>query len=124
VHASTFGGTPLVCAAALEVLNIFEEEKILQKCTAVGAYFKDALKGLKERHFSVVDVRGMGLLLGMELDKEGDHLVAACRERGFLINCVQGNVLRFAPPLIIDTGAVDALIRCMDDVLDESEKAQ
>lgn len=123
-HASTFGGTPLVCAAALEVLNIFEEEKILEKCTAVGAYFKDALTGLKERHFSVTDVRGMGLLLGMELDKEGDPLVAACRERGFLINCVQGNVLRFAPPLIIDTAAVDALIRCLDDVLGESEKAQ
>jgi acetylornithine aminotransferase len=116
-HASTFGGTPLVCAAALEVLNIFEEEQILDKCATTGAFFRDALLGVKARHASVVDVRGMGLLLGMELTENGDALVAACRERGFLINCVQENVLRFAPPLVIDTQAVNALIRCLDELL-------
>ncbi len=116
-HASTFGGTPLVCAAALAVLNVFEKEKIPQRCAATGAYFKKALLGLQKRHASVVEVRGMGLLLGMEIQGEGDPVVTACREKGFLINCVQGNVLRFAPPLIIDTEAIDALIRCLDTLL-------
>ncbi len=116
-HASTFGGTPLICAAALEVLKIFEEDKILEKCTATGAYFRKALMELKSRHISVIDVRGMGLLLGVEIAGEGDAIVAACRERGFLINCVQEKVLRFAPPLIIDTEAIDALIRCLDELL-------
>lgn len=116
-HASTFGGTPLVCAAALEVLHIFESEKILDRCTAAGAYFHEALLGLKARHPSVREVRGMGLLWGMELAGPGDRIVAGCRERGFLINCVQETVLRFAPPLIIDIPAIDALVQCLEDLL-------
>ena len=116
-HASTFGGTPLICAAALEVMKIFEEDKILEKCTATGAYFRKALMELKSRHTSVIDVRGIGLLLGVEIAGEGDAIVAGCRERGFLINCIQEKVLRFAPPLIIDTEAIDALIRCLDELL-------
>ncbi len=116
-HASTFGGTPLICAGALAVLEVLEEEAILEKCTATGAYFRKALLDLKARRGSVRDVRGMGLLLGMEIDGDGEALVAGCREKGFLINCIQERVLRFAPPLIIEKEAVDALVQCLDALL-------
>lgn len=121
-HASTFGGTPIVASAAREVLRIFEEEHILEHCAEVGAYFKQCLTGLKDRHECVVDVRGLGLLLGMELDIDGASVVDACREKGFLINCVQGNTLRFAPPLIITRDDIDALISCLDGIFEQAVK--
>ena len=121
-HASTFGGTPLVSAAALETLRVLTEEKIIDHCARVGGYFKEKLTGLKARHGRVTDVRGKGLLLGMELATAGQPIVAACQERGFLINCIQDKVLRFAPPLIITTEEIDALITCLDEILGSCEK--
>jgi acetylornithine/succinyldiaminopimelate/putrescine aminotransferase len=118
-HASTFGGTPIVSAAALETLRVLTEEKIIEQCARVGAYFKEKLTGLKTRHAVVTDVRGRGLLLGMELATAGQPIVAACQAKGFLINCIQDNILRFAPPLIITTEEIDALIKCLDGVLTE-----
>jgi len=116
-HASTFGGTPLAAAAALETVRTLEEEKLVARCSDVGAYFKSMLRTLKQRHKLVTDVRGMGLLLGMELSVEGAPVVEACMKKGFLINCIQERVLRFAPPLIISREEIDALIRCLDEVL-------
>ena len=116
-HASTFGGTPLVTAASLETLRILTEEKIVEHCRTVGAYFKKRLERLKETHETVEAVRGMGLLLGMQLNREGRGIVSACQEKGFLINCIQDNILRFAPPLIITREEIDALIECLDSVL-------
>ncbi len=115
-HASTFGGTPLVTAAALEVAKIFTEEKIVEHCLEIGGYFKNRLLELKGRYDCVVDVRGMGLHLGMELNLEGEPVVYKCLEKGFLINCVQGNVLRFVPPLIVQKDDIDALVDCLDEV--------
>ncbi|MFZ0484666.1 MAG: aminotransferase class III-fold pyridoxal phosphate-dependent enzyme, partial [Desulfobacterales bacterium] len=66
---------------------------------------------------SIVDVRGMGLLLGMKLKIEGDAIVNACMEKGFLINCIQGNILRFIPPLIIEKEEIDAIIEFLDEIL-------
>lgn len=116
-HASTFGGTPLVAAAALETLKIFEEEKIVERARETGVYFKDALDRLKLRHRCIVEVRGKGLLLGIQLDGPADEWVRVCLENGFLVNCVQGHTLRFVPPLIIRKEEIDALIQCLDDVL-------
>lgn len=116
-HASTFGGTPIVAAAALEALRILSEGAFLADCAATGRYFKDRLTDLKESHAAVLDVRGEGLLLGMELGTPGAPVVKACMERGFLINCVQEKTLRFVPPLIVTRAQVDALIRCLDEVL-------
>ncbi|OGP56795.1 MAG: acetylornithine aminotransferase [Deltaproteobacteria bacterium RBG_13_49_15] len=116
-HASTFGGTPIVCAASLEVLKIMDEEKVPEHCAEIGAYFKKQLEELKDKYEFIEDVRGMGLLLGMKVKEEGDAIVGACRDRGFLINCIQGNVLRFVPPLIIEKEEIDSLISCLDDVL-------
>ena len=116
-HASTFGGTPLVSAVALEVLKILEEEKIIEHAAKIGSYFKAQLDGLKNRHGIVLDVRGEGLLLGMKLSEDGTQVVQKCMENGFLINCIQEKILRFAPPLIIDKTEIDALISCLDKIL-------
>jgi len=116
-HASTFGGTPIVTAASVQVVKVLLEENIIDHCAKMGAYFKERLSGLKAKHESIVDVRGMGLLLGMNLEMEGDTIVKSCMEKGFLINCIQGNILRFIPPLIIEKEEIDALIACLDEVL-------
>jgi acetylornithine/N-succinyldiaminopimelate aminotransferase len=116
-HASTFGGTPVVTAASLEVVRLLSEEKIVDHCKNIGAYFKDRLSWLKDRHEVIEDVRGRGLLLGMKLRMEGDQIVASCMEKGFLINCIQGNILRFIPPLIIEKHEIDALVACLDEVI-------
>jgi acetylornithine aminotransferase len=116
-HASTFGGTPLVTAASLCVLETMERQTIVDHCAAVGRYFKEQLLALKSRHDCVVDVRGVGLLLGMELNRDGLPLVEACLEKGFVINCVQGSTLRFVPPLIVQQAEIDRLIQCLDAIL-------
>lgn len=116
-HASTFGGTPLVTAAALEVVKTIEREKLVDGCREKGAYFASELEKLKSKHPVVKDVRGRGLLLGMKLAVPGPPVIKACQERGFIINCVQGDILRFIPPLVISKDEIDALIECLDSVL-------
>ncbi len=118
-HASTFGGTPLVTCAALEVLKTLQEDGLIQHCREVGDYFKQKLFGLKQRRPLIEEVRGLGLLLGLKLNKEGEPVVKTCQDRGFLINCIQGNILRFAPPLIISRTEIDALVNCLDEVFGE-----
>ena len=116
-HASTFGGTPLVTAAAFETLTMIAKEGIIDRARETGDYFKDALKQLKIRHHCILEVRGKGLLLGIQLDGPADELVPVLMEKGFLVNCVQGDTLRFVPPLIIEKNEIDALIRCLDELL-------
>jgi acetylornithine/N-succinyldiaminopimelate aminotransferase len=117
-HASTFGGTPIVTAASLEVVKILMEENVVHHCAKMGDYFKERLSWLKSRRHSIADIRGMGLLLGMKLKIEGEPVVKSCMEKGFLINCIQGNILRFVPPLIIEEKDIDALVACLDEVVD------
>ncbi len=117
-HASTFGGTPIVTAASLVVLKFIQSEGILEHCQTVGRYFMDKLLWLKERHSVISQVRGMGLMLGIQLDTaDGDAIVKSCMEKGFLINCIQGHILRFIPPLIIAKSDIDALVACLDELL-------
>jgi acetylornithine aminotransferase len=115
-HASTFGGTPIITAASIQVVKVLLEEKLFHHCAKIGAYFKERLQDFKAKHESIVDVRGMGLLLGMKLKVEGDTIVNSCMEKGFLINCIQGNILRFIPPLIIEKEEIDALVVCLDEI--------
>ena len=115
-HASTFGGTPLVTAAALEVVRIIEEEDIISKSREIGDYFKEQLEKIKARHDEIVDIRGMGLLLGLKLKMEVAPVVQACLANGFLVNGVQEKILRFAPPLIITRAEIDALMNCLDEI--------
>lgn len=118
-HASTFGGTPLVATAALAVLKALVKEGVLGNCERVGQYFKDRLLDLKSKYAFVQEVRGKGLLLGLNLTCEGVSIVKACMERGFLINCTQEHILRFIPPLIVQEGQIDSLIACLDAVFQD-----
>jgi len=115
-HASTFGGTPVVTAASLEVVKILTEENIIDYGRKIGEYFKQRLFWLKDRHESIVDVRGIGLLLAMKIKIDGNKIVKACMDKGFLINCIQGNILRFIPPLIIGKEEIDSLLACLDEL--------
>ncbi len=116
-HASTFGGTPVITAASLEVVRTLVRERVIDHCLQIGAYFKERLLWLKHRHDSITDVRGIGLLLGIKLKTDGGPVVKKCMEKGFLINCIQGNILRFIPPLIIKKDEIDPLIICLDEIL-------
>jgi len=117
-HGSTFGGNPLACAAANAVLGTIENEHLLENCQEVGAYLKSKLDECKVKYPSlIVEVRGLGLILGMQLTKPGRDIVNECLAQGAIINCTAGNVLRFVPPLIITKQHVDELMIILDKVL-------
>ena len=120
-HASTFGGTPIVTAAALEVCKTLVEEQIIESGKVAGSYFKDKLLALKDRHAIIEDVRGLGLLLGMKLKIDGAPIIKQCMQNGFLINCIQDRILRFIPPLVISEKEIDPLIECLDGIFTEAE---
>lgn len=116
-HASTFGGNPLACAAAYALVEaILEDGFILENSRRMGDYLKMGLERLKKEYSFITEVRGIGLLLGMELTTACARVVDACLEKGFLINCTEGNVLRFMPPLIITEKEIDGLIETLDDI--------
>ncbi len=117
-HATTFGGSPLVTAVALKVLQILDEEGIVDRSAEMGDYLTARLAGLKEKHSAIEAVRGKGLMVGVQLAGPGADVVTACMERGYLINCIQDKVLRLAPPLVISREEIDGLIRCLDEVLE------
>jgi acetylornithine/N-succinyldiaminopimelate aminotransferase len=123
-HASTFGGTPIVTAAALEVCKILVEEQVIENGKAAGSYFKEKLLELKDRHAIIEDVRGLGLLLGMKLKINGAPLVKQCMQNGFLINCIQDRILRFIPPLIISEEEIDRLVECLDGIFAEAASSE
>lgn len=120
-HATTFGATPLVTAAATEVLRVLTGEGVLDNCREVGAFFKEQLIALKKRHSLITDVRGRGLIWGVELRTDGEAIVKECLAKGFLINCIQGTVLRFVPPLIITREQVTSLVECLDEIMQTIE---
>jgi acetylornithine aminotransferase len=118
-HATTFGGTPLVTAVSKAVLESLLEDGWLDHCTEIGNYFKKRLKDLGRKYSLIKEVRGMGLILAVELDRPGDQIVTACMKEGFLINCPQENVLRFVPPLIIGKQEIDQLVDALDRIFDQ-----
>jgi predicted acetylornithine/succinylornithine family transaminase len=116
-HGSTFGGNPLACAAALASLEaLLEDNIIIPAVEHLGKHFRERLAGLRQKYAFIKDVRGMGLLIGMEVDFEGKDVVSACLKEGFLINCTMDTVLRFMPPLIITEEEIDRLIDTLDRV--------
>jgi acetylornithine/N-succinyldiaminopimelate aminotransferase len=118
-HASTFGGNPLACAAGLAVISAIKEEGLLENAKTTGQYLLNRLRELGEKHSFIVDVRGRGLMAGMQLDPAvpGQGIVATMLEMGYLINCAGHNTLRFAPPLIASPADVDGLIDALSKVL-------
>ena len=117
-HGTTFGGNPLACAAANVVLDTVQKEGILGHVDKVGAYFREKLEGFRKKYPALIkEVRGMGLILGMELSIEGRGIVNECLEHGAIINCTAGNVLRFVPPLIVKEAHIDELCAILEPIL-------
>jgi predicted acetylornithine/succinylornithine family transaminase len=118
-HASTFGGNPIAMAAATATLKTIVDDGWLDNCRKMGGYFMEKLNGLKAKHDVIIDVRGKGLIIGVELSIGGQEIVNRCMEKGLLINCTSGNILRFVPPLIITKGDIDKGIEVIDEALKE-----
>ena len=120
-HASTFGGTPLATAVSKAVVKSLLEDGWIENCRVMGDYFKERLEDLGRKYSFIKEVRGLGLILGMEMSRPGAPVVDACLKAGFLINCIQDNVLRFLPPLIVGRGEIDLMVETLDRVLGELE---
>jgi acetylornithine/N-succinyldiaminopimelate aminotransferase len=106
-HASTFGGGPVIAAAARTALGLLSDPGFLGEVRAKGEYLEQGLLKLKAQFPVIQEVRGLGLMWGLELAQDGAPLVDACREQGLLVNCTQGNVIRFLPPLVIEPWELD-----------------
>jgi len=119
-HASTFGGNPLACAAGVASLEaILEDGWLIGAAGRVGDHMMKSLKELALRHPCIKDVRGKGLLVGVELDRPCADVVKDALERGYVINCTVGNVIRLAPPLIVAEEEVDGLVDVLDSILEK-----
>jgi predicted acetylornithine/succinylornithine family transaminase len=117
-HASTFGGNPLVTAAALAALEMLLEGGVLKNCQRMGDYLYQRLDELAARYpDSIKEVRGKGLIQALELFREGAPIVQACLASGLLINCTMERVLRFLPPLIVKREEIDEMIAVLDKSL-------
>jgi ornithine--oxo-acid transaminase len=121
-HGSTFGGNPLAAAVALEALNVIEDEGLVARSAELGAYMADRLRGLRSP--MITEVRGRGLWIGVEFDPRCVPARAICErlmERGILTKETHRTVVRFAPPLVIETGHIDFAVDALRDILDDVE---
>ncbi|MGI6091749.1 MAG: acetylornithine transaminase [Veillonellaceae bacterium] len=117
-HGSTFGGNPLACAAANAVLRVMKEENLASNAEAVGSYMVEALKKLQQKYPALItEVRGKGLMIGINLSQPGRDIVGKCLDKGVIINCTAGNVLRLVPPLNISKSHADEVVKVLDEVL-------
>ena len=115
-HGSTFGGNPVSCAAAAATLKLITP-KLLKDITDKSKYFVKKLNELKKKFSCIKEVRSLGLLVGVELDFAGKDIVEFCIAKGLLINCTQGNVLRFLPPFVITKKDIDKAIKILEDAI-------
>ncbi len=132
IFFSTFGGNPVAAAAALAVLEVIDDERLMQRATVVGALLRDELRSLMVRHAAIGDVRGLGLIIGVEIVSDRgsrrpdaalvSRLVNGMRERGVLVGStgVEGNVLKVRPPLVFGPEEVNKVVRTLDEVLTEA----
>lgn len=117
-HGGTFGGNPLACAAVYATLTTIKSEGLVDKVAEKGEYFKNELRKLQEKYpDKVTDVRGCGLMLGMEVAGEGKPIVESCLANNVIVNCTAGNVIRIVPPLIISMEEIDIVVAALDKAL-------
>ena len=123
-HASTFGGNPLACAAGLAVCRILIEGRVLEQARRMGDYLAKGLADFKDRHRAVRDVRGLGLLQGLEVEIDAKAVVADCLTRGVLVNATSERVLRFVPPLIISQAEIDRVLETLSSIFNQRTMAE
>jgi acetylornithine aminotransferase/acetylornithine/N-succinyldiaminopimelate aminotransferase len=119
MHGTTFGGGPLVCAVAIAVIDTMKQEKLLAHIKEVGGYFKQQLETLKQKHDSIVEVRGLGLMLGVELDSAelAKRAASEMMAQRIIINRTSETVLRFLPPFVLERKHIDQAVAALDGIL-------
>ena len=120
-HASTFGGNPLACAAAIATFEAIEEESLLQNATEMGDYARSRLTAMAERFGFIKEVRGKGMMIGMELSRPGGGIVERCLAKGLLINCTHDTVVRMLPALNITREILDEGLAILGKAIEEEE---
>ncbi len=121
-HGSTFGGNPLVCAAAIATVRTILEDGLLNRCEEIGEYLTGELETLGRKYPFVREVRGVGLMIGMALDIPAGDIVRKGHERGVLLNVVHDTVLRFVPPLVVTKQEIDTMIAILDGIFAEVQE--
>ena len=116
-HGSTLGGSPFTCRLGLEFLNVVEDDNLLDRVRDTGIYLKQTLKDMAAGNSRTGEVRGRGLLVGLELREPARPIAEAALERGILLNLVQGNILRFLPPFLLERSHVDQAIELLEELL-------
>jgi acetylornithine/N-succinyldiaminopimelate aminotransferase len=117
MHACTFGGNPIACRAALAFIESVEKENLLQRALVVGSRFKERFQTLQKKCPAIKEVRVMGTMAGIELDRDGTPVVQQCMERQLLVNCTQGKVIRLLPALNIPYELLDEGCGILEDVI-------
>jgi predicted acetylornithine/succinylornithine family transaminase len=115
-HAHTFGGNPLACAAALAFVTEFFDKNISRNSAEMGEYLVTRLKNLSEKYAGIKEIRGVGLMIGIVLDRPGKDINKRCMEKGLLVNCTCENIIRILPPLVITRSECDAAIGILEEV--------
>ncbi len=119
MHASTFGGSPLVCKASLGTFKAIFADKMLGNVKKMGPYLIDRLNGLKKKFKCIQEVRGVGLMVGIQLNIEGKGIFEACLRHGLIINCTQGNILRIMPALNVTKKQIDKAVHILEKAISE-----
>jgi acetylornithine/LysW-gamma-L-lysine aminotransferase len=123
-HTTTFSGSPLVCAAGCAAIDVLIEEQLAEKAAVNGKYFKAKLEELQSKHSSVKEVRGLGLMLGIELKFEVLNVIIKAMKQGVLVLNAGRTVIRFLPPLVITKEQIDKAVAVIDAVIGEEEHAR
>jgi len=121
-HASTFGGNCIACAAGIAVVEAIEEDSLIENAVKMGEYAKHKLEQLGEKYTIIKEVRGIGLMIGVQLSSPGAEIVDKCLARGLRINCTNNTVLRFMPAMIVTKEQIDEAINILDSVMGESTR--
>ena len=117
MHAATYGGNPIAAAAGIAAIEMIEKEGLLAKAKKLGEHFLGRLQNLAEEFDTIKEVRGIGVMIGIELAEAGAPIVQKCMENGLLINCTQGNVLRFLPAMNLTLAQADEGIDILAEAL-------
>lgn len=123
-HTSTFGGNPVVCAAARATLDVLQEEQLVENAASTGTYFKEQLQNMQGQLRIIREVRGLGLMLGMEMRFDVYHILQNALQKGVLLLDAGRNILRFLPPLSIQREHVDRVVACLRSILVEEQLAK
>ena len=121
-HSTTFSGSPLVCAAGCVAIDVLVKDKLAERAERIGGYFKAKLEELQAKYNIVKEVRGLGLMLGMEFRYDVRNIILKTMEKGVLVLDAGRNVVRFLPPLVIEKEQIDKAVAVLDEVIGEEEK--